>query len=215
MSHSSKKRTQQKTIKGQKPVQHVVPASTQSNPLSKCKQLFNHNPRRPWRSPVPSPLLTPRLRSCSHSRQNRRLHDSGDSQDVPLIAQILGPDESLWYLVKSKKLATTAVNKKTSWRMAPLHHGRRSRLQGRSRRKRVTWRLPALVPSRLKNNDAIAYPHLSCLPLRYLLWTEKQISQSYEQQFAGWPSASEPTWILVSTQPIISKYLKVPTDNCS
>ena len=77
----------QQTIKGQKAVQHVVRASTQSNPLSKRKQLFfNHKPfRRPWRLSTPSPS---RARSRSRSRPPQQTEP--DDQESPG-----GPDRNL------------------------------------------------------------------------------------------------------------------------
>jgi len=80
----SNKLTQQQTIKGQNPVQHVVRASTQSNPLSKRKRMFNHNPRRPWRSPaLPLDKIGVSIMTLSSLKM------------CPVIqAQILGPDES-------------------------------------------------------------------------------------------------------------------------
>jgi hypothetical protein len=76
----SKSLKQQTISKGQKPVQHVVHASTQSNPPSKRKQPFNHNPfRRPWRLLTPSPS---RLRSRSRSRPPQQLEsDDQESMD--------------------------------------------------------------------------------------------------------------------------------------
>jgi hypothetical protein len=92
---------------------------------------------------------------------------------IAINKEMICTTQTIYFLINIISPTTTAMNKMSPW-MAPLHHGRPSRLQGRSRRNRVTWRLPALVPSRLKNNDTIACPYLSCLPLRYLLWTEPE-----------------------------------------
>ncbi len=83
----SKSPVKQQINKGQKAVQHVVRASTQSNPLSKRKQLFNHNPfRRPWRLSTPSPS---RARSRSRSRPPQQTEPDRD-QEFPG-----GPDRNL------------------------------------------------------------------------------------------------------------------------